>query len=140
MPGSFFPWEFLLNDVGEGTPSSIGPFEERIERSDQTCRMGSFLGDIFFMQFRWTILFWSPEQKLRVDIFPPFLAVCSAPGMEFKMNSKYQKSPNTKKKAELLNPRSSHVVLSDRVLIDLKIHSRIDTHIASFCLGKTSIT
>ena len=98
VPGSFFPWEFLLNDVGEGTPSSIGPFEERIEQSDQTCRMGSFLGDIFFMQFRWTILFWSPEQKLRVDIFPPFLAVCSAPGMEFKMNSKYQKSPNTKKK------------------------------------------
>lgn len=69
------------------------------------CRMGIFLGDILFMQFRWTILFWSPDQKLRVDIFPPFLAVCSTPKMEFKMNSKYQKSPNTKKKRKTIQPK-----------------------------------
>ena len=51
-------------------------------------------------------------------------------------NPKYPKKI-TKQHRQTFEPvRSSHVVLHDLVLIDLKFHFRIDAHIASFFWGE----
>lgn len=141
VPGSFFPWEFLLNDVGEGTPSSIGPFDS----NGSTDRIGLQNGDIFGWHFVHAIsmdhiiLVTWPKTKSRH--FPTIFGRLFDPKNGIQNEFKIPKITKHKKKnAKLFNPRSSHVVVSDRVLIDLKIHFRIDTHIACFCLGKTSNT